>query len=66
MPGAMTTDAEQLQVIPTSPDTSWLFWMTLCFGSFLAIFAPYRFCSGALILTLYVSGPGKGVEDVYL
>jgi biofilm PGA synthesis N-glycosyltransferase PgaC len=46
----MTTDAERLQLIPTSPDTSWLFWMTLCFGSFLAIFAPYRFCSGALQL----------------
>jgi biofilm PGA synthesis N-glycosyltransferase PgaC len=46
----MTTDAERLQLIPTSPDTSWLFWMTLCFGSFLAIFAPYRFCSGAVQL----------------
>jgi poly-beta-1,6-N-acetyl-D-glucosamine synthase len=46
----MTTDAERLQLIPPSPDTSWLFWMTLCFGSFLAIFAPYRFCSGAFQL----------------
>src|ERR1700691_5022806 len=46
----MTTDAERLQLIPTSPDASWLFWMTLCFGSFLAIFAPYRFCSGAVQL----------------
>jgi biofilm PGA synthesis N-glycosyltransferase PgaC len=46
----MTTDAERLQLIPTSPDTSWLFWMTLCFGIFLAIFAPYRFCSGAVQL----------------
>src|ERR1700678_1505021 len=46
----MTTDAERLQLAPSSPDTSWLFWMTLCFGSFLAIFAPYRFCSGALQL----------------
>jgi biofilm PGA synthesis N-glycosyltransferase PgaC len=46
----MTTDAERLQLIPPSPDTSWLFWMTLCFGIFLAIFAPYRFCSGAVQL----------------
>src|SRR5580658_6537464 len=46
----MTTDAERLHLIPTSPDTSWLFWMTLCFGIFLAIFAPYRFCSGAFQL----------------
>ncbi len=46
----MTTDAQRSQLIPTSPDTSWLFWMTLCFGSFLAIFAPYRFCSGAVQL----------------
>ena len=46
----MKTDGERLQLIPTSPDTSWLFWMTLSFGIFLAIFAPYRFCSGAVQL----------------
>ncbi len=46
----MTTNAEHLQLMPTSPDTAWLFWITLCFGFFLAIFAPYRFWSGALQL----------------
>jgi hypothetical protein len=44
----MKTDAESLQLIPTSPATSWLFWITLCFGFFLAIYAPYRFWSGAV------------------
>jgi poly-beta-1,6-N-acetyl-D-glucosamine synthase len=46
----MKSDAQPLSVMPTSADTSWLFWSTLCFGFFLAIFAPYRFCSGALQL----------------
>jgi cellulose synthase/poly-beta-1,6-N-acetylglucosamine synthase-like glycosyltransferase len=27
--------------------TSWLFWITLCFGAFLAIYAPYRLWSEA-------------------
>src|ERR1700733_3126636 len=43
----MRTDAQRLPLMPTSPETSWLFWITLCFGFFLAVSAPYRFCSGA-------------------
>jgi hypothetical protein len=39
----MRTDTQRLQLIPTSPDISWLFWITLCFGIFLAIYAPYRY-----------------------
>jgi poly-beta-1,6-N-acetyl-D-glucosamine synthase len=46
----MTTDAQRLPLLPTSADTSWLFWSTLCFGAFLAVYAPYRFWSGALQL----------------
>jgi poly-beta-1,6-N-acetyl-D-glucosamine synthase len=43
----MTTDAQRLPLLPTSAETSWLFWSTLCFGAFLAVFAPYRFWCGA-------------------
>ena len=46
----MTADAERLPLLPTSADTSWLFWSTLCFAAFLAVYAPYRFWSGALQL----------------
>jgi poly-beta-1,6-N-acetyl-D-glucosamine synthase len=46
----MTTDAQRLPLLPTSAHTSWLFWSTLCFGGFLAVYAPYRFWSGALQL----------------
>lgn len=46
----MTTDAQRLPLLPTSADTSWLFWSTLCFGAFLALYAPYRFWCGALQL----------------
>src|SRR5580704_8142091 len=46
----MRTNTQGLPLMPTSPDTSWLFWMTLSFGFFLAIYAPYRFCSGAVQL----------------
>src|SRR5271170_3982397 len=46
----MTADAERLPLLPTSADTSWLFWSTLCFGAFLAVYASYRFWSGALQL----------------
>jgi poly-beta-1,6-N-acetyl-D-glucosamine synthase len=46
----MTTDAQRLPLLPTSAETSWLFWSTLCFGAFLAVFAPYRFWTGALQL----------------
>jgi poly-beta-1,6-N-acetyl-D-glucosamine synthase len=46
----MTIDARRLPLLPTSADTSWLFWSTLCFGAFLAVYAPYRFWSGALLL----------------
>ena len=28
--GSMRTDAERLQLMPTSPDTAWLFWITFC------------------------------------
>src|SRR3984957_16224156 len=43
----MTIDARRLPLLPTSAETSWLFWSTLCFGAFLAVFAPYRFWCGA-------------------
>jgi biofilm PGA synthesis N-glycosyltransferase PgaC len=46
----MTTDAERLPLLPTGAETSWLFWSTLCFGAFLAVYAPYRFFIGALQL----------------
>ncbi len=46
----MNTDAQRLPLLPTSAETSWLFWSTLCFGAFLAVFAPYRFWCGALQL----------------
>src|ERR1700723_1600134 len=46
----MTIDARRLPLLPTSADTSWLFWSTRCFGAFLAVYAPYRFWSGALLL----------------
>jgi biofilm PGA synthesis N-glycosyltransferase PgaC len=44
----MRTDEQQVSLLPTSADTSWLFWSTLCFGAFLAAYAPYRFWCGSL------------------
>src|SRR5271170_319431 len=43
----MRHSAQGPQFLPTSAGTSWLFWITLCFGFFLALYIPYKLWSGA-------------------
>jgi biofilm PGA synthesis N-glycosyltransferase PgaC len=43
----MKSDRHRLQLLPTSTATSWLFWVTLCFGLFMAIYTPVRLWSEA-------------------
>ena len=43
----MRYSAQDPQFLPTSAGTSWLFWITLCFGFFLALYIPYKLWHGA-------------------
>jgi biofilm PGA synthesis N-glycosyltransferase PgaC len=43
----MKTDAQRLRLLPTSIGISWLFWITLSFGLFLAAYIPYKLWSQA-------------------
>src|ERR1700735_1057351 len=39
--------ARRLPLMPTSGATSWLFWITLSLGLFMAVYTPYRLWSEA-------------------
>jgi poly-beta-1,6-N-acetyl-D-glucosamine synthase len=52
------------QLTPTSLSTSWLFWITLCFGCFLAIYTPYKLWSQAS-QRIDLQGPSFGSFGVY-
>jgi poly-beta-1,6-N-acetyl-D-glucosamine synthase len=52
----MKTVAQRPQFLPTSAGTSWLFWITLCFGFFLALYIPYKLWSGTA-LQIDLQGP---------
>jgi biofilm PGA synthesis N-glycosyltransferase PgaC len=41
------TNARRLHLMPTSAATSWLFWITLSLGLFMAVYTPYRLWSEA-------------------
>jgi biofilm PGA synthesis N-glycosyltransferase PgaC len=40
-------DASRLHLMPTGAATSWLFWITLSLGLFMAVYTPYRLWSEA-------------------
>jgi poly-beta-1,6-N-acetyl-D-glucosamine synthase len=40
-------NVRRLHLMPTSAATSWLFWITLCLGLFMAVYTPFRLWSEA-------------------
>jgi hypothetical protein len=60
----MKTDTQRLQLMPTSLTTSWLFWITLSFGFFMAIYTPYRLWSEAA-QQIDLNGPTLASMGVY-
>lgn len=47
-PRPATRRSQEPGLMPTSVSTAWLFWITLCFGCFLALFTPAMFRAEAL------------------
>ena len=43
----MRSEEQRPQFLPSSAGTTWLFWSTLCFGIFLAVYIPYKLWTGA-------------------
>jgi poly-beta-1,6-N-acetyl-D-glucosamine synthase len=61
----MRTDGKPISLIPTSPATSWLFWMTFSFGFFLTLYAPYELWSQAA-MQVEQNGPSLASSGVYV
>ncbi|HTA86221.1 MAG TPA: glycosyltransferase family 2 protein [Silvibacterium sp.] len=60
----MKTNAQRLPVMPTSGGTSWLFWITLSFGFFLAVYTPYELWTEAA-QQIDRDGPSLAAFGVY-
>jgi poly-beta-1,6-N-acetyl-D-glucosamine synthase len=60
----MKTGARNLQLLPTSASACWLFWITFCFGVFLALYTPYKLWSQAS-QRIDLQGPSLGSFGVY-
>ncbi len=60
----MKTNAQRLPVMPTSGGTSWLFWITLSFGFFLAVYTPYELWAEAA-QQIDRDGPSLAAFGVY-
>lgn len=60
----MKTDSQRLPLTPTGVSTSWLFWITLCFGAFMAIYTPLKLWSQAA-QQVDMNGPSLGAYGVY-
>ncbi len=52
------------RLLPTSVSTSWLFWITFCFGCFLAAYTPYKLWSEAG-QRIDLQGPSLSAYGVY-
>lgn len=61
----MSTSPPRDTLLPTSVSTSWLFWITFCFGSFLALYTPYKLWSQAT-QRIDLQGPSLDAFGVYL
>jgi biofilm PGA synthesis N-glycosyltransferase PgaC len=60
----MRSDEQRLRLLPTSASTSWLFWITLSFGLFLAVYIPYKLWSEAA-QRIDLQGPSLAAMGVY-
>jgi len=61
----MSAGTRRDTLLPTSVSTSWLFWITFCFGCFLALYTPYKLWSEAS-QRIDLQGPSLGAFSVYL
>src|SRR5271168_4406978 len=61
----MSASTRRDTLLPTSVSTSWLFWITFCFGCFLALYTPYKLWSQAS-QRIDLQGPSLGAYSVYL
>ena len=61
----MKTDSQRFRLTPTDLSTSWLFWVTLCFGAFMAVYTPWKLCSQAAE-RIDKQGPSVGTYGVYV
>jgi biofilm PGA synthesis N-glycosyltransferase PgaC len=60
----MKTGTRRDTLLPTSGSTSWLFWITFCFGCFLALYTPYKLWAEAA-QRIDLQGPSLGAYSVY-
>jgi hypothetical protein len=60
----MKTGTRRDTLLPTSVSTSWLFWITFCFGCFLALYTPYKLWAEAA-QRIDLQGPSLGAYSVY-
>ncbi len=60
----MRTATRRDTLLPTSVSTSWLFWITFCFGCFLAAYMPYKLWSQAG-QRIELQGPSLAAFSVY-
>ncbi len=60
----MRVGARGATLLPISVSTSWLFWITFCFGCFLAVYTPYKLWSEAS-QQIDLQGPTLGAFSVY-
>jgi poly-beta-1,6-N-acetyl-D-glucosamine synthase len=60
----MKADAQRHPLTPTGMSTSWLFWITLCFGAFMAVYTPLKLWSQAA-QQIDLQGPSLGAFGVY-
>jgi biofilm PGA synthesis N-glycosyltransferase PgaC len=61
----MRTDSQPISLTPTGISTSWLFWITLCFGAFMAVYTPFKLWSQAAA-RIDQQGPSIGAFGVYV
>jgi poly-beta-1,6-N-acetyl-D-glucosamine synthase len=61
----MRANTRHPTLLPTSLSTTWLFWVTFCFGCFLALYTPYKLWSEAS-QRIDLQGPSLGAFSVYL